>query len=81
MLTWPPSARIWAAAVPPAADREPAGRYEIRFQPTARRAISGRLPESVAAAVLEFCDRGKHAPVHILAIDHRAEIHHRTGRG
>jgi mRNA interferase RelE/StbE len=36
--------------------REPAERYEIRFQPAARRAISERLPESVAAAVLEFCD-------------------------
>lgn len=34
----------------------PARRYELRFQPAARRAISHRLPESVAAAVLEFCD-------------------------
>ena len=42
--------------MPPAADSEPAERYEIRFQPAARRAISDRLPESVAAAVLEFCD-------------------------
>lgn len=33
-----------------------AERYEIRFQPFARRAISHRLPESVAAAVIEFCD-------------------------
>jgi mRNA interferase RelE/StbE len=31
-------------------------RYEVRFQPAARRAISQRLPEAVAAAVLEFCD-------------------------
>jgi mRNA interferase RelE/StbE len=31
-------------------------RYEIRFQPAARRAIAERLPESVAAAVIEFCD-------------------------
>lgn len=31
-------------------------RYEIRFQAAARRAIAERLPESVAAAVLEFCD-------------------------
>jgi mRNA-degrading endonuclease RelE of RelBE toxin-antitoxin system len=31
-------------------------RYDIRFQPSARRAIVQRLPESVAAAVLEFCD-------------------------
>lgn len=31
-------------------------RYEIRFQPAARRAITERLPESVAAAVLEFCE-------------------------
>lgn len=35
---------------------EPEPRYEIRFQPAARRAIAERLPESVAAAVLEFCD-------------------------
>jgi mRNA interferase RelE/StbE len=33
-----------------------AGRYDVRFQPAARRAISDRLPETVAAAVLEFCD-------------------------
>ena len=31
-------------------------RYEIRFQPTARRAVAERLPEAVAAAVLEFCE-------------------------
>jgi mRNA interferase RelE/StbE len=31
-------------------------RYEIRFQPSARRAIAQGLPEAVAAAVLEFCD-------------------------
>lgn len=31
-------------------------RYEVRFQAPARRAIAQRLPESVAAAVLEFCD-------------------------
>ena len=35
---------------------EPAQRYEIRFQAAARRAIAERLPEAVAAAVLEFCD-------------------------
>ena len=35
---------------------EPAQRYEIRFQPAPRRAIAQRLPEAVAAAVLEFCD-------------------------
>ena len=29
--------------------------YEMRLQPAARRAISQRLPEVVAAAVLEFC--------------------------
>jgi mRNA-degrading endonuclease RelE of RelBE toxin-antitoxin system len=34
----------------------PPPRYEIRFQPAARRAVSHRLPEAVAAAVLEFCD-------------------------
>lgn len=31
-------------------------RYDVRFQPAARRAIAQRLPEAVAAAVLEFCD-------------------------
>jgi mRNA interferase RelE/StbE len=31
-------------------------RFDLRFQPAARRAIAQRLPESVAAAVLEFCD-------------------------
>jgi mRNA interferase RelE/StbE len=31
-------------------------RYEVRFQSPARRAIAERLPESVAAAVLEFCE-------------------------
>jgi mRNA interferase RelE/StbE len=30
-------------------------RYQIRFLPAARRAIGERLPEAVAAAVLEFC--------------------------
>lgn len=35
---------------------EPAQRYEIRFQPAARRAIANRLPEAVAAAVIEFCE-------------------------
>ncbi len=32
-------------------------RFIVRFTPPARRAISHRLPESVAAAVLEFCDQ------------------------
>lgn len=31
------------------------GLYDVRFQPAARRAIADRLPEAVAAAVLEFC--------------------------
>jgi mRNA interferase RelE/StbE len=31
-------------------------RYQSRFQPAARRAIAQRLPETVAAAVLEFCE-------------------------
>jgi mRNA interferase RelE/StbE len=35
---------------------EPEQRYQIRFQPAARRAIAERLPEIVAAAVLEFCE-------------------------
>jgi mRNA-degrading endonuclease RelE of RelBE toxin-antitoxin system len=34
---------------------QPSQQYEIRFQPAARRAIANRLPEAVAAAVLEFC--------------------------
>ena len=38
---------------------EPGQRYEIRFQPAARRAIAQRLPEAVAAAVLEFCDAAR----------------------
>ena len=29
--------------------------YEVRFQAPARRAIAHRLPEQVAAAVIEFC--------------------------
>lgn len=36
--------------------QDPSARYDIRFQPAARRAIAQRLPESVAAAVLEFCE-------------------------
>jgi mRNA interferase RelE/StbE len=91
---------------------EPEQRYQIRFQPAARRAIAERLPESVAAAVLEFCKaalavnpqrvgkplfgplagchgarRGTYRivyrieentrTVHVLDIDHRAEIYHR----
>ena len=87
-------------------------RYEIRFQPAARRAIGQRLPEAVAAAVLEFCEsalaispyrvgkplfgplagchgarRGTYRivyrieertrTVHVLDIDHRADIYHR----
>ena len=35
---------------------EPGQHYEVRFQAAARRAIAQRLPETVAAAVLEFCD-------------------------
>ena len=89
-------------------------RYEIRFQPAARRAIAERLPEAVAAAALEFCEaalavspyrvgkplfgplagchgarRGTYRivyrvqentrTVHVLDIDHRAEIYHRRG--
>jgi mRNA interferase RelE/StbE len=85
-------------------------RYQIRFQPPARRAIAERLPETVAAAVLEFCEAapvvnphrvgkplfgplaGGHGArrgtyrivyrieentrtVHVLDIDHRAEIY------
>jgi len=91
---------------------EPEQRYEIRFQPAARRAIAKRLPEAVATAVLEFCEAalavnpqrigkplfgplaGCHGAwrgtyrivyridennrvVHVLDIDHRAEIYHR----
>jgi mRNA interferase RelE/StbE len=33
-----------------------AQRYEIRFQPAARRGIAQRLPEAVAAAVLKLCE-------------------------
>lgn len=31
-------------------------RFEVRVQPAARRALADRLPEAVAAAVLEFLD-------------------------
>jgi mRNA interferase RelE/StbE len=92
--------------------QDPAGRYDVRFQPAACRAISHRLPETVAAAVLEFCDaalalsphrvgkplfgplagchgarRGTYRivyriddatrTVHVLDIDHRADIYRR----
>lgn len=32
-----------------------AGPYDVRFQAAARRSIADRLPEAVAAAVVEFC--------------------------
>jgi mRNA interferase RelE/StbE len=32
-----------------------ADRYDVRFQAAARRSIAERLPEAVAAAVIEFC--------------------------
>jgi hypothetical protein len=35
---------------------EPGQQYQIRFQPAARRAIAERLPATVAAAMLEFCE-------------------------
>lgn len=35
---------------------EPEQRCQVRFQPAGRRAIAQRLPETVAAAVLEFCE-------------------------
>jgi mRNA interferase RelE/StbE len=89
---------------------EPEQRYQIRFQPAARRAVARRLPEAVAAAVREFCEaalavnphrvgkplfgplagchgarRGTYrivyridedsSIVHVLDIDHRAEIY------
>lgn len=31
-------------------------RFEVRVQPAARRALAERLPETVAAAVLDFMD-------------------------
>jgi mRNA interferase RelE/StbE len=43
---------------------EPAQRYEVRFQPAARRATAQGLPEAVAAAVLEFCDAALAANPH-----------------
>ena len=36
--------------------RDAPARYDLRFQPAARRAIAQLLPEAVAAAVLEFCE-------------------------
>jgi mRNA-degrading endonuclease RelE of RelBE toxin-antitoxin system len=44
-------------------DDEPT-RYDVRFQPAARRMIAQRLPEAVAAAVLEFCDSALAANPH-----------------
>ena len=91
---------------------EPEQRYQVLVQPAARRAIAQRLPETVAAAVLEFCEAalavnpqrvgkplfgplaGSHGArrgtyrivyrieedtrtVHVLDIDHRADIYQR----
>lgn len=91
----------------------PTERYDVRFQPPARRAITERLPETVAAAVLAFCGdalavnphrvgkplfgplAGSHGArrgtyrivyridetsrtVHVLDIDHRADIYRRS---
>ena len=39
-------------------------RYEVRFLPPARRAVAQRLPESVAAAVIEFADAALTADPH-----------------
>jgi mRNA-degrading endonuclease RelE of RelBE toxin-antitoxin system len=36
--------------------RHSAERFEVRVQPAARRALAERLPEAVAAAVVEFLD-------------------------
>lgn len=33
---------------------EPSARYSLTVSPTAARALAGRLPEAVAAAVVEF---------------------------
>jgi mRNA-degrading endonuclease RelE of RelBE toxin-antitoxin system len=46
-----------------ASDDEPQ-RYDLRFQPAARRMTVQRLPEAVAAAVLEFCDSALAANPH-----------------
>ena len=43
---------------------EPEQHYQIRFQLAARRAIAQRLPETVAAAVLEFCQAALAANPH-----------------
>lgn len=34
----------------------PSGRFDVRVQSAARRALAERLPEAVAAAVLDFLD-------------------------
>ena len=57
-LTWQLSPGTGPAPRHRRVTTEPTQRYEIRFQPSARRAIAHRLPEAVAAAVLEFCDAG-----------------------
>ncbi len=36
--------------------RSDPARYEVRVQPAVRRALTDRLPEAVAAAVLDFFD-------------------------
>jgi len=51
VLIWTPCARYWPGA---ARVLDPAP-YEVRFLGPARRAIAETLPETVAAAVLEFC--------------------------
>jgi mRNA interferase RelE/StbE len=42
----------------------PEQRYEVGFQPPARRAIAERLPENAATAVLEFCEAALSANPH-----------------
>ena len=39
-------------------------RYEVRFLPPARRAVAQRLPESVAAAVIEFAGAALASDLH-----------------
>ena len=44
VLTWPPFARTWPGARHRGVTGEPGQQYEIRFQPSARRAIARRAP-------------------------------------
>ena len=53
---WPPSGRTWPGAAPPAREHRTRAAVPDPVSARRRRAIAQRLPETVAAAVLEFCE-------------------------